>query len=314
MLDRGHAISRHPCRDSFPAEMHNPSQVMLSAMAAGAVISKFTRGHLLRAARRLARVAADQAGGVIDLVYPPQCVLCGCDRPPTPAGLPLCGGCEAEFATHCAAPGCDACGRPFGVEVNPSPSDGRLPPCPWCDGRGVGRVKRVARLSLFDGPLRQLVHQIKFHGRWELADALGDRLARAASVRELVSRADVLVPVPLHRLRQAQRGFNQSERIARRLAREFAKPLLQPAIRTKRTAAQTVLTSVTARQANLREAFVLLHPDQVFGRSVVIVDDVTTSGATLRSFAHCLYAGRPRTMGACVLAVADARGRDFEAT
>lgn len=117
--------------------------------------------------------------------------------------------------------------------------------------------------------------------------------------------------MPLHSLRQVQRGFNQSERIARRLGRRLGKPIIRPAIRAKPTAAQSSLESVAARQANLREAFALLHPEQVCGRTVVIVDDVTTSGATLRSFAHCLHAGRPKAIWACVLAVADGKGRDF---
>lgn len=249
----------------------------------------------------------------MDLVYPPACILCGCDRPDPPRdSLPLCQGCEAEFITNCATPGCEACGRPVGLDVSPHPFDGRLPPCPWCDGRGVGRVKRVARMSLFAGPVRQLIHQVKFHSRWELADALGDRLSQAEPARQLVAAADVLVPMPLHSLRQAQRGFNQSDRIAWRLGRRLGRPVIHPAIRSKPTAAQSSLESVTARQANLREAFALLHPEQICGRNIVIVDDVTTSGATLRSFAHCLHTGRPKAIWACVLAVADANRRDFK--
>jgi ComF family protein len=176
----------------------------------------------------------------------------------------------------------------------------------------VGRIKRVARLGLLAPPLRELIHHMKFHGRWELADWLGRRLALDTAVRRLLDGADAIVPVPLHAARQAHRGYNQAMQLARRLSRASGLPVLQPAVRARSTVAQTSLSSVVARQKNLRDAFVLLHPKMVLGRRLVLVDDVMTTGATLRSFGQCLWPGRPAGLSAVVAAIADPRGRGFQ--
>lgn len=184
--------------------------------------------------------------------------------------------------------------------------------CPWCDGGGVGHIKRVARLGLMVSPLRELIHQIKFRGRWELADWLGRLVGEQPAVGRLLAEADAIVPVPLHSLRRTYRGYNQAMLLARQLARRSGLPVLAPAVRARSTVAQTALTSVAARQQNLRDAFVLLDPASVHGKRLVLVDDVMTTGATLRSFAYCLWAARPASLGAVVIAIADPRGRAFE--
>ena len=243
------------------------------------------------------------ASDLVDLVYPPQCVVCDCDAP---SGSPLCERCLLDLDHAAEVRACEHCAKPVG-------GDGRAAaPCPWCDGRGLGRIKRVARLGLMQSPLRELIHFIKFRGRWELAVWLGDRLAEQPAVRQVMAEADVVVPVPLHAIRQTYRGYNQSTLIARRLARRFRVPMANPVVRAKPTVAQTALTSVAARQANLRDAFVLLDPPAVEGKRVVLVDDVTTTGATLRSLAYCLSDARPAALAAVVVALADPRGRRFE--
>ena len=213
-----------------------------------------------------------------------------------------------ELAEHSAISACGACGRPVGT----SGANGKPGACPWCDGRGVGRVKAVARLGPMVPPLRELIHLIKFHGRWELADWLGRQLAQQQAVRDVLSHADALVPVPLHTVRQTYRGYNQSMLIARRLRQISGLPIIAPAVRARSTVAQTSLTSVVARQRNLRDAFVLLEPSLVSGRRLVLVDDVMTTGATLRSLAWTLWPARPAGLSAVVAAIADARGRGFD--
>ena len=252
--------------------------------------------------RRLLRAGAAAWSQVVSLLYPSACVICRCDAPDK---SPLCERCLLDLGELTGEPACAACGKP---------AAGAGAPCPWCDGRGNGRIKRTARLGRFDGGLRNLVHLAKYAGRWELADWLGDALARSPAAGRLLAEADVIVPVPLHAARERARGYNQSDRLARRLGQHFRVAVNQPAARVRHTRVQASLKSTVARQANVRDAFVLLDPAAVAGRHVVLVDDVTTSGATLRSLAHAIHAAAPASLSACVVAVADPRRRDFETT
>ena len=256
--------------------------------------------------RPLPRAAAAWSH-VIDLLYPATCVLCRCDARDK---SPLCDRCLLDLAELEQEPAFPCCGKPA---AGNSVADAAAP-CPWCDGHGNGRIKRTVRLGRFDGGLRTLVHLAKYAGRWEVADWLGDELARSPAAQGVLRDADVIVPVPLHVARQRARGYNQSDRVARRLGKRFRVPVQQPAARVRHTRVQASLRSTVARQANVRDAFVLLDPPAVAGKRVVIVDDVTTSGATLRSLANALHAAGPASLSACVLAVADPRRRDFETT
>lgn len=156
-----------------------------------------------------------------------------------------------------------------------------------------------------------MIHRLKFHRAWGLGEFFADRLLARPAVRELLARADVIVPVPLHPLRQLQRGYNQSEVIARRLGKLAGRPMRRAARRVKHTEAQTRMQSRTARLENLKDAFALADGRAIAGKIVVVVDDVRTTGATLRCVGRCLRAARPMELHAVVVAVADPLRADF---
>jgi ComF family protein len=131
-------------------------------------------------------------------------------------------------------------------------------------------------------------------------------------VKALLSETDLVVSVPLHRLRQISRGYNQADVIARRLASRCRIASARPVIRLRNTESQTNLTSAAQREQNMRDAFALVNPEHVHARHVVVVDDVMTTGATLRAFARALRPARPASLCAIVIAVADPKGRDFQ--
>ena len=240
---------------------------------------------------------------LLDFCYPGACMACEAG---TENGRPLCPNCDGELAKLEARPACGFCGKPVGGDDDEGT-------CPYCGGEGIAHYDRVVRLGTFTDPLKHLIHRIKFHHRWAVGEVLADRLAENRRAAAMLRAAEVIVPVPLHRLRHVARGFNQAEIIARRLRKRNGHlRLARPAVRVRDTAAQTGLTSAAQREENMRDAFGLVDPRSVRGRHVVVVDDVTTTGATLRSFARVLGPAKPASLCALVLAVADPKGRDFQ--
>lgn len=215
----------------------------------------------------------------------------------------LCSTCDAALEALQGRRRCARCARPVG------PGGA----CPACGGRGLRPYDRVACLGVFEDPLRGMIHQVKYHRRWYLAEALADRLAQAAAVREMLAEIDCVVPVPLYHVRRLLRSYNQAAVVAARLRRAEGRiQVVQPAARWRPTRSQTLLTSAAARRENVRDAFVLVDGSMITGRRVLVVDDVMTSGATLQAFARTLKEAKPASLSALVLAVADPKGRGFE--
>ena len=146
----------------------------------------------------------------------------------------------------------------------------------------------------YDGALRRLVHLLKYGHLRPAADALGDKLAEVLTARRIKSDRPVLVvPVPLHRAKRRQRGFNQTELLAKRAlcSLDHSRFELHTANlrRTRATLSQTGLTRHQRRE-NLRGAFAVTWPERLRDRTVVIVDDVYTTGTTLNECARVLRA------------------------
>jgi ComF family protein len=134
----------------------------------------------------------------------------------------------------------------------------------------------------YDGALRAIVHAFKYDGRRSLAAELG-RLMRTRGA-DVLAGADVAVPVPLHRSRRRERGFDQ----AADLARHVGLPVVHALRRLRPTAVQASLPAAR-RHANVRDAFALERSRlSLEGRIVVLIDDVSTTGATLEACARAL--------------------------
>lgn len=232
-----------------------------------------------------------------DLLFPRICVLCGAD-----ATSPVCGPCQLDLVELTTEPACEDCGKPLASEVEP---------CPWCEGRGMSHLDGVLRWGSYEGAIQHLVHLMKFESRPDVAIWMGERLGRQALESGWAERIDAVAAVPLHRRRELVRGYDQAGLIASGLAKALGRPTVRPLLRDRATPPQSSLNSVGARRANVRDAFVLIDEPSVAGRRLLLVDDVLTTGATLRNAARRLRDARPGAIHAAVVAVADPRRRQF---
>src|SRR2546422_11202977 len=206
---------------------------------------------------------------LLDGVFPQHCVVC-VGPVPLGHGACLCTRCRAAMAPP-PAPLCRSCGVPLGTS---GPSD----PCSTCIHHPPAfAAARAAALYLPSAcglnPLAAAVQRLKYHGRRTLAGALGALLAERYPFAPDV----LLVPVPLHRARLRERGFNQALLLARALGRRrglaVAPRLL---VRVRDTEAQTRL-GAAGRWRNLQGAFAVRAPGVPGGRPIVLVDDVFTT-------------------------------------
>jgi ComF family protein len=147
-------------------------------------------------------------------------------------------------------------------------------------------IARSAAIGAYEGALRDILHALKYDGRRSIAPRLSQLMARIGE--SLLADADLVVPVPLHRRRLHQRGFNQ----AADLARGLGVPTLNALRRVRRTRPQVELPAAE-RHANVAGAFVMARSrraEAVRGKILVLVDDVATTGATLDACASVLRA------------------------
>lgn len=146
-----------------------------------------------------------------------------------------------------------------------------------------------------DGVAGELVHALKYHGWWRLAGELAHRMARLSFPADVIAERLALVPVPLSRPRERERGFNQSERLAAAIAPYWDLPVWSDVlIRTTFTSSQTRLTQ-EQRLHNVAGAFgVVAHAARIRDAHLMLVDDVVTTAATLNACAAALFAGGAR--------------------
>jgi competence protein ComFC len=244
--------------------------------------------------------------GFLDLLFPPRCLVCRRFGPDA-----LCGDCVAGVEPI-TPPFCHRCGMPF----DPAARGG--PMCASC--RQVQRSSYVIgrSMAVYDGPLREAVHRLKYDGKRVLAHTLGEMLAEAmlnghgpggpssmvGSPGERLAVAEdapspappaipfdelsLILPVPLHPVRARERGFNHSELLCAPLARRANVPVAIHVLERVKLNLPQVAVPAKMRRANVRGAFGVTDPTAVAGRTVLVFDDVWTTGATLLECARVL--------------------------
>ncbi len=234
---------------------------------------------------------------LFNLVFPDQCRICeqplrGISR------IPVCETCLRLPQPLQAAFFCRACRTPF-IDSGPLDENGL---CIFCRESQVN-FDAVYSFGGYEGALRQLIHLFKYGKIETLALPLSRLLLRALPLEQ---RFDVIIAVPMHWRKRWERGFNQAELLARPLARRCGLKLSHNLRRRRYTKSQAALTEAE-RSHNLENSFRVRHPEQIAGRRVLLIDDVFTTGATLRAAAATLKGAGATRVSALTVARVDRR-------
>jgi competence protein ComFC len=204
----------------------------------------------------------------------PQCPACGefLDNP----HIHLCPECLQEFNFSGNGPVCLLC----------SNSDDR--PCN-CQDQFEYRIPELYYWGLYTAAFRALIHQFKFNHHLKLGKFLADKSIDALRSRLQELEIDLIVPVPMHGKDKSKRGYNQTEIIALAVSEKLGYPAeLNILLKVKKTDFQAKL-GATERWTNIADAFVVAENNTLKGKSVLLVDDIVTTGATCYYAAKALY-------------------------
>lgn len=212
---------------------------------------------------------------ILDLVYPKNAVCMGCGSKAGFEGEWLCPKCRRELARK------------------------------WKGAFYDGKLDGSASAYLYSGPAGSVVRNLKYNGVWAMKDMMAADMLRAFNSIQPVG-VEVVVPVPMHPKRLRERGFNQSEVLAREIAAGLKLPFGDGLIRTRDTVQQARLQG-KARRNNLKNAF---EADvSVAGKWVLLVDDVYTTGTTAHECAKALRKAGARYVSFLAYAIGEQEGK-----
>ena len=217
---------------------------------------------------------------LLDIFIPPVCVLC---RVP---GKVICEAC-LEALPRVGTPFCLACGRP---------SQQARSRCHTCKREDLP-LRQIRAPLLYDQNVPRLMHHFKYKHKRTLAEPLGRLMVDVLS--DLSQDSDLIVPLPLHKGRERQRGYNQAQLLAKVVGKGMNRPVQSAALTRIRATAPQAKLAASERAANTANAF-QADPNYVYQQQILLIDDVCTTGATLASATQALYAaGAHSVIGLC---------------
>lgn len=230
--------------------------------------------------------------GLLDIFLPPICHICHSFIPDS-GKLHICPECFAGLS-HISSSLCPLCGIPF-----IGAGDNHI--CGDCL-RNRPNFDSAHATFLYKGEIRNLIHSFKYNQKTHLRYPLALMILDDISKLMLDQQPDLIVPVPLHRSRLRQRGFNQAVLLGQILSQKLAVPILYDSlIRIRRTEPQIELSG-NERRVNVRGAFAVKRGDLVAGKRIMLLDDVMTTGSTMNECANELKKAGALTVWAVTVA------------
>lgn len=230
---------------------------------------------------------------LFDFFFPPKCPLCGENQESLPDERP-CPACLSQIKFF-SSPRCPRCGISF---HSASESDHLCSEC-LTEQRYFTKARAICQ---YDGLIVEAISRFKYGGVTRLARPLASLMAEYRDPEFLLPDFDLILPVPLHPGRLRQRGFNQSLLLARYFGRKHSIPLEFTALRRARPTQPQTRLSGSERQTNVRGAFEVRKPEVVAEKRILLIDDVFTTGATVRECAKVLLASRAKRVDVLTLA------------
>lgn len=157
---------------------------------------------------------------------------------------------------------------------------------------GLLPVERAASLIYYEphSEMAQLVYELKYHGRPDIGEDMGRLMAYEMQLARFFDGIDVLLPVPLSKKRLRQRGYNQSEMLARGVSEVTGLPVVTKALRREHFQKSQTLLNRQERRENVEGTFILKRPELLEGKHVLLIDDICTTGATLLACGEAMRA------------------------
>ncbi len=232
---------------------------------------------------------------LLDFVYPQSCPIC--KEPLDREEKEVCENCWRNLAIL-PYPFCPYC-KMFFEEEEAEHEHRCVSPNRFEDQMNFA----VRSLGTFDDHYKTLIHRLKYEHKIPLGKRLAQRLGEQLTQDKDFINCDLVIPVPLHKSRQRQRGFNQSEILAEGVSQVTKIPLATKILMRKKNTKDQTHLDIQQRKENVKGAFAVTQPEMVMGKNVILVDDVITTGATLNECVRMLLDIGAKRVFAVTLAV-----------
>ncbi|MCK4385616.1 MAG: ComF family protein, partial [candidate division Zixibacteria bacterium] len=217
---------------------------------------------------------------ILDFVYPQHCAIC--KKHLKKNEKDVCEVCWNSLVTL-PDPFCPYCKSLFEYGETT---------CSFCESAGKisedHKISMVRSLGRFDDYYKLLIHRFKYGKKIPLGKRLAQRLGETINSDSNFLESDLSIPVPLHKSRYRERGFNQSEIVAEEVSKITGLSVLKNVLKRKKNTKDQTNLSPQQREENVRGAFVVTQPEVIGGKKIILVDDVITTGATLSECARML--------------------------
>ncbi len=212
--------------------------------------------------------------GFLNLLFPLNCLICRRGLDPGNKKY-LCPSCWAEIRLI-KEPVCSRCGRPSALST-----------CISCRKKHY-HFQAARAAGFYEGVLRECIHLFKYSRKAYLSQPLGELLAELMKDDDNLRKAELLVPVPLDRKRYREREFNQAHLLAKAVSRRFGIPLSPSTLRRTRTTLPQTGLNRRQREENVKGLFRVARAKECRGKTILIIDDVFTTGSTANECAKVL--------------------------